>query len=141
MSSKIQWGIGIEHEVMMIYGKREKVRGDEILANLNTPDYGLRDYIANFLCHNCQYEVTPVYNSIPANNVLIEYFSNHGISQKLGNLLEKFRNINKEYINLDNIQLLRLLFDQLHKDSTNVVSVYEIITVNWKKSVNSRFSK
>lgn len=53
MSSKIQWGIGIEHEVMMIYQKKDKVMGDEILANLSTPDYGLRDYISNFLCHNC----------------------------------------------------------------------------------------
>ena len=58
MSEHIQWGIGIEHEVLMINQKKVKVKVSTLLANLDKESYGLETYINNFILPKCSYEVT-----------------------------------------------------------------------------------
>lgn len=130
----IQWGIGIEHETLIIQPSNHKIMGQDLLENLGQNEFNLRYYIQQLIEPNCQYAITnPVYIS-PSE--LKSYYTNHELSHLLLKLLKEYQKIYPSEQTLP--ELLQKLLEETHEDGTNTFSADEFVTIHWKNQTIQR---
>jgi hypothetical protein len=139
--SFIDWGVGIEHEVVVLRDEEKKVLGKEIKANLGTfDDYPDEPIIrAEIIENDVEYPIFTYPDFLELSDIIKHYQSNSiptNIKDKL-NLFATFQNITGK----TELEILEILFKGIEFDGTNIEEVNEFITTLWQNRIIKDYVK
>lgn len=126
----IQWGIGIEHEVLT-FSQGDMVTGKQLSDNLAPHLYGLRTYISDFLSHTSHYPSYTAY-TLDRNRLTI-LPPGVVLPSKTKTLLLAYFNLylDDDVSDWQDDQLVRKFVSTLDTDATNLASVFEFKNRKW----------
>ena len=126
----IQWGIGIEHEVLT-YFQGDTVTGKHLSDNLTPHLYGLRKYISDFIIPTSYYASYTSYN-LDINRLKI-LPPGVVLPSKTKTLLLAYFHLYLDHDVSDwqDAQLVREFVSTLDTDGTNLASVFEFKNRQW----------
>ena len=138
----MNWGIGIEHEVMIKYKDTMEVDGEIIIDNLHQETYGIENDIKRLLDRKSLYEVTKILTEDIDIPRVIEFIELGIFSEELKIIIFEYSKI-INIIHIDSIlsdtdfksQILNIIKYKLHNDSTNSTPVIEFVTINWENKL------
>ena len=86
----MEWGVGIEHEILMTDDKKKKIKGVHLKLHLDSI-YGETSHVARLIDDNNAYKIiTPIYKDI---YTILEFFNTNPIPEILKQLLLEYEQL------------------------------------------------